>query len=224
MHLPENISYLNSSSAKCRNFHCGQLWKYWLQRGKGWRDSESKWSIVEQKREVDFRGSKTKLTCFSVTGGSNSPSEVDATANVNATRLLWSRGPPLFIGKRVDTPPRGFQPITGQEVMRSPRLSVTQISGCFLCASALGLSAESLRYGQPPCAPQLSSGEFASVPLHLTRFLSSRHGYLIGFNAAWTPVTHSSDGFLFLLFFALFELLNRENASRNSSPFRRNPE
>lgn len=110
-------------------------------------------------------------------------SAIDITVNV-ITRLLFSRGPPPFIGNSRDTPPLGFQPLTGQEVMSSPRLSVTQFSGCFLCASAHGSSGESLRYGQPPSSPQLSSGEFASVPVHLTHFPSFRHGYLIGFNAA----------------------------------------
>ena len=135
--------------------------------------------FCKRKRElIRLSGTeKKKRRAATVTG------DTAAAATVNAsTRLLSSRGPPLFIesaGPRPPhpPPPRGLQPLTEQEVLSSRGC---QNSGCFLCASGLELSAESLRYEQPPSTPQLSCGEFASVALYLTRFPSFRHGYLIG--------------------------------------------
>lgn len=95
---------------------------------------------------------------------------VSGAADNLIARLLSSRVEALFIRKREDTPPGGLQPLTGQKVISSPQLSVTHISGCFLCAFAPGLCAGVFVMGSRLPLHQLSSGEFASLPVRLTRF------------------------------------------------------
>lgn len=105
--------------------------------------------------------------------------------------------------RRGDTPPARL-PLAARKVIGSRRLSVTPIHRCFLCEP---LSSVCLRRGSGmdgSLAPQLFTGDFTTGISHLTRFVSSRNGFLNGRSRNWARLELTWP---FKFLFVLLELL-----------------
>lgn len=110
---------------------------------------------------------------------------------------------PLYLKKTRDTPPRGGSSQSQGRIWWAHRGCQSHGSPAASCVRRLSaLSAESLRYGQPSSTPQLSSREFAAVPVHLPRFpVYSDMDIWSDLTQLDPPWPQSSDCFFFVCLF-----------------------
>lgn len=79
-----------------------------------------------------------------------------------------------------DTPTSELPPLTGTNVIRSSRLSVTPIYRGFLCEPLDSLYLQRVSGMDTRFTAELFTGDFIAVVFHLTRLVSLGDGFLNG--------------------------------------------